>query len=239
MDQAYQKFKAELDGLPWVVEATFPPPLANPRSRNCLRCAWDDEENFSSRQACQKAAEIEWKSAYQILADAFRGYTVPDSAKGLLTDFKAKLTPTLAFLRTALSGYRTPATAEVVDALLKHLDTTAIIEAMTQVHTRLRENYPCPKADGYWHLIQIDVNDPGEFDDNLALKALAKAFCRYGYNCYPAIQKAQEDMNHLLDFFYADFRAQAHIIIRTQIIDPILAELPTLRALLEPDTAHE
>ena len=145
MENAYQKFKAHLDDLPWVVEATFSPPFANPLSRNCLRCAWDDKENFSSRSICQKAAEFTLKSAYQILADTFRGYTTLDSAKGLLTDFKTKLTPSLVSLRTALCGCRTPATAELVDSLLKHLDTTAIVEAVTEVHKRLRENYPCPK----------------------------------------------------------------------------------------------
>lgn len=238
MENAYQKFKTELDDLPWVVEAIFSPPLADPRSRNCLRCAWDDKENFSSRLVCQKAAEAEWKSAYQILAKTFRGYTTPDSAKGLLTDFKTKLTPSLASLRTALSGCRTPATAEVVDRMLKHLDTTAIVEAVTEVHKRLLENYPCPKADDYRHLIQIDVNDPSDFEENIALKVIAKAFRRYGYNCYPAIQKTQEDMNRLLDLFYADFCAQARIIIRTHITDPIRAELPALQALLEQGTAQ-
>lgn len=40
-----------------------------------------------------------------------------------------------------------------LDDLPKHLDTTAIIETVTQVHKRLWENYPCPKADDYRHLI--------------------------------------------------------------------------------------
>lgn len=239
MDHVYQKFKSDLDDLPWVVEAIFAPPLLDPRSSSCHRCAWDDKESFPSRLVCQRAAEAEWKSAYQTLASTFRSYTTPDSAKGLLTDFKTKLTPTLASLRTALSGCRTPATAEAVDALLKYLDTTASIETMTQVHQRLQENYPCPKAEDYRHLIQIDVNDPSEFEDNFALKVIAKAFCRYGYNCYPAIQKVREDMNRLLDSFYADFCAQFRIIIRTHITDPIYAKLPTLQALLLQGADHE
>lgn len=238
MDHAYQKFKADLDDFAWVVDATYSPPLLNPCSRSRIRCAWDNEENFSSRLVCQKAAEAEWKSAFQILAGGFQGYTAPDSAKGLLTDFKTKLTRSLALLRADLSGCRTPAAAEVVDRLLNCLDTTAIIEAVTEVHKRLRENYPCPKADEYRHLIQIDVNDPSDFEDNIALKVIAKAFRRYGYNCYPAIQRAQEDMNRLLGSFYADFCAQVKIIIRTHIMEPIRAELPALQTLLEPGTAQ-
>lgn len=238
MDHAYQKFKADLDDFAWVVDATYSPPLLDPCARSRLRCAWDDEENFSSRPACRNAAEAEWTSAFQILAGGFRGYTAPDSAKGLLTDFKTKLTRSLALLRSDLANCRAPATTALTDSLLKRLDTTAVIEAMTQVHKRLLENYPCPKGDDYRHLIQIDVNDPSVFEDNIALKVIAKAFRRYGYNCYPAIQRAQEDMNRLLGSFYADFCAQARIIIRTHIMDPIRADLPTLQALLKQSVAQ-
>lgn len=231
LNKNYQKFKSSLERLRDCVDFAALPRLHLTRD-DCCRAACIPEESFTSKAACTHTAERRLRHEHENASRQYDSYTDSHSSKSFVTGLDSLLSARLSHLKDVLGQCRAEHSAALVNRILPLLTPDAVISDIQSFNDELKARYTLPPVETYYTQISYETFDPSEFEEGL-FKLMAKAFTRYGYNLYDAVNRMESDARRAIEDFRNDLNAHVKISINKHIISPIEDKLPLLREALE------
>lgn len=227
LNDAYQAFHAGITALQNCTWGVCYPHISLPWE-NYQKMACIYAESVPSKATCVREAEGKLRELYEKAAQGFSRYAEPCSPESFLSTFQVGLSDKIHALQALLTRCRSRNNAAIANRLALLLTTDRVFAEMARWNDVLRNRYMLPSPMSYLSLIVYDVSDPSDFEEG-AMKLIAKAFRRHGYDLLPALHQLERDASRLLSEYQKAFDVQAKLMLRTYITTPIQAKLPLLR----------
>ena len=180
--------------------------ISLPRDRASILAA-DTSEAITSKVGCHRAAKARLTEAYREAECKIDAHWQLSGSKSFYSDFKQYFDRQLEVIQEHLEALYTPETAAVIEKISTYLPESTIQAKAKQIIDSLAKEYRLPGIERYYSRICYDVWDPSDFEEGLA-KLFAKAFKRYGFDCFDAIRAIEEDAENVLETAREKFNAE-------------------------------
>lgn len=191
--------------------------------------AADDSEAYFFKFQCDHAARSRVDKAINEAQEKMAARTHAPEDGSVYQSFKRHFDARLDDLKKRLEAIRTLENSAIVDEMELYMTASKIHAKAKKISDSLTGVYPLRDSGDYYAQISYDAYDPSAGETGLAW-LIAKGFIRYGFDCFEAVRGIEEDAGAALNKFQADFNAQIQGEILVNIVEPIQALLPQLRA---------
>lgn len=188
---------------------------------------------FKSKDECRQKAERRLDKAYREAENKMAEYFRASRSGSFYSGFKESFDRGLNWLRKCVKELRSASTVVVTDKMDSYLTASKIYEKAKDVNEKLSSKYSLSSVNRHTSDIEYETHDPSEYEEGFS-KLFAKAFKSYGFNCFNAIYKIQEDAISNLEAFQEDFNDEMQDEILIKIVEPIQDLLPQLREAMNP-----